>query len=89
MNVFTKRSSPSAFVRDRWAESSDGMTLIPQADGTTILSGRVADQAGVQGVLRRVADLGMTLLSVNALGLDELCQRCDRGDRQDVEAPGQ
>jgi len=52
---------------DRWAEWFDGMTIIPQPDGTTLLSGSVADQAALQGLLRRVADLGMTLLSVNAL----------------------
>jgi hypothetical protein len=43
------------------------MTIIPQPDGTTLLSGPVADQAALQGLLRRIADLGMTLLSVNAL----------------------
>jgi len=43
----------------------DGMTIITQPDGTTILTGPVADQAALQGLLRRIADLGMTLLSVN------------------------
>jgi hypothetical protein len=52
---------------DRWAEWFDGMTIIPQPDGTTLLTGPVADQAGLQGLLRRIADLGMTLLSVNTL----------------------
>jgi hypothetical protein len=52
---------------DRWAGWFDGMTIIPQPDGTTILSGP-ADQAALQGLLRRIADLGMTLLSVNAVG---------------------
>ena len=53
---------------DRWAEWFDGMTIVLQTDGTTVLSGPVADQAALQGLLRRVADLGMTLLSVNAVG---------------------
>ena len=47
---------------DRWAEWFDGMTINPQPDGTTILSGLVADQAALQGLLRRIADLGLTLL---------------------------
>ena len=51
---------------DRWADWFDGLRIIPQPDGTTVLSGPVADQAALQGLLRRVADLGMTLLSVNA-----------------------
>jgi len=50
---------------DQWAEWFDGMTIITQPDGTTILTGPVADQAALQGLLRRIADLGMTLLSVN------------------------
>jgi len=53
---------------DRWAEWFDGMRFILQPDGTTVLSGPVADQAALQGLLRRIADLGMTLLSVNAVG---------------------
>ena len=52
---------------DRWAEWFDGLRIIPQPDGTTVLSGPVADQAALQGLLRRIADLGMTLLSVNTL----------------------
>ena len=52
---------------DRWAEWFDGLRIIPQPDGTTVLSGPVADQAALQGLLRRIADLGMTLLSVNTV----------------------
>ena len=52
---------------DRWAEWFEEMTIVRQPDGTTVLSGPVADQAALQGLLRRVADLGMTLLSVNAI----------------------
>jgi hypothetical protein len=52
----------------RWADWFDGMTLVPHDDGTTTLVGPVADQAALQGLLRRVGDLGMTLISVNAHG---------------------
>lgn len=55
-------------LHEGWAEWFGGMTIIPQLDGTTILSGPVADQAALQGLLRRIADLGMTLLSVNSVG---------------------
>lgn len=47
-----------------WVDWFDGMTVTPQPDGTTILSGAIADQSALQGVLRRVGDLGMTLISV-------------------------
>ena len=51
----------------RWADWFEGMTLEPHGDGTTTLVGCVADQAALHGLIRRVGDLGMTLISVNAL----------------------
>ncbi len=52
---------------DRWAEWLDGMAMSLQADGSTVLYGPVADQAALQGLLRRIGDLGLTLLSVNVV----------------------
>ncbi len=52
----------------RWADWFDGMALVPHDDGTTTLVGSVVDQAALHGLLRRVGDLGMTLISVNAHG---------------------
>ena len=40
------------------------MTLIPDEDGTTVISGMVADQAALHGLLRRLGDLGLPLVSV-------------------------
>ena len=48
----------------RWADQFDGLTFTHESDGTTTLSGPVVDQAALHGVLRRVRDLGMPLLSV-------------------------
>ena len=48
-----------------WAEWFEGLTVAPALDGTTTLSGWVLDQAALHGLLRRVGDLGMTLISVN------------------------
>jgi hypothetical protein len=44
----------------------EGMTLT-RSDGQTVLAGPVRDQAELQGFLRRVSDLGLTLLSVVAI----------------------
>ena len=49
---------------DRWAARFQGLTLRHQADGTTLLSGPVPDQAALHGLLARVRDLGLTLLVV-------------------------
>ena len=51
-------------LADRWATWFDGMTLTRQADGTTVLDGRVADQSTLHGLLRKVSDLGLPLVSV-------------------------
>jgi len=48
----------------RWAALLDGMTLTHEPDGTTVLQGRVADQAALHGVLARLRDIGLPLISV-------------------------
>jgi len=48
----------------RWAARFDGMTLTSLADGTTVISGSVVDQAALHGLLQTVRDLGLPLLSV-------------------------
>lgn len=49
----------------RWSDWFEGFTLTNQSDGTTTLTGPVTDQAALHGLLRRVGDLGVTLISVN------------------------
>ncbi|CAN7264050.1 hypothetical protein LJR153_001211 [Paenibacillus sp. LjRoot153] len=60
----------------RWADQFEGMSLTHESDGTTILFGPVADQAALHGLLRKVRDLVLPLISViqidpkQASGLD-------------------
>ena len=49
----------------RWADRFEGLSFTHESDGTTILSGPVVDQAALHGLLRKVRDLGMPLLSVS------------------------
>jgi hypothetical protein len=55
----------------RWAAWFDGMALTTADDGTTALRGPVTDQAALHGLLQKVRDLGLPLLSVNPLGADQ------------------
>lgn len=48
----------------RWAAWFDGLTVSHEGDGTTLISGPVADQAALHGLLQRVRDLGLPLVSV-------------------------
>jgi len=52
---------------DRWAGWFEGLTITLEEDGDTLLTGPVIDQAALHGLLKRVRDLGMPLLSVNCI----------------------
>ena len=51
----------------RWATRFDGMTLVHASNGTTVLSGAVVDQAALHGLLQRLRDVGLPLISVTQL----------------------
>jgi len=54
----------AAELDDHWSAWFDGLTVCHTGDGTTVLSGRVSDQAVLHGLLQRVRDLGVPLVSV-------------------------
>jgi hypothetical protein len=55
----------------RWAAWFDGFGLTHQSDGTTIISGLVADQAALHGLLQKVRDIGLPLISVTRIEPDQ------------------
>jgi hypothetical protein len=60
-------------LNDKWAGWFEGLTLIREDSGATLLTGPVVDQAALHGLLRKVRDLGMPLISV-------ICVRPGRTD---------
>src|SRR5712692_6467754 len=48
-----------------WADWFEGLTITALDNGETLLTGPVVDQAALHGVLKKVRDLGMPLVSVN------------------------
>jgi hypothetical protein len=54
-----------------WTAWFDGMAVSRQSDGTTVISGPVADQAALHGLLQRVRDLGLPLVSVERVEDDQ------------------
>jgi hypothetical protein len=55
----------------RWAAWFDGLSLTHHSDGTTLIHGLVADQAALHGLLQRLRDTGLPLLSVTRIEPDQ------------------
>lgn len=51
----------------QWRDWFEGLTITLEEDGNTLLTGPVVDQAALHGLLKKVRDLGMPLLSVNSV----------------------
>jgi hypothetical protein len=49
----------------QWTDWFGGLTLTLEEDGDTLLTGPVVDQAALHGVLKKVRDLGLPLISIN------------------------
>jgi len=74
-NIGNKKTEPSqpmvyqirleGRLGDQWTAWFDGLTITWEANGNTLLTGPVVDQAALYGLLRKVRDLGLPLVSVN------------------------
>ena len=51
-------------LAERWSAWFDGMEITAADDGSTLIRGPVADQAALHGLIQKVRDLGLPLLSV-------------------------
>jgi hypothetical protein len=52
---------------NQWAEWFEGLTITLEDNGNTIITGMVVDQAALHGLLKKVRDLGLPLISVSPL----------------------
>ncbi len=48
----------------QWADWFEDLTITLEADGDTLLTGPVIDQAALHGLLKKIRDLGMPLVSI-------------------------
>ena len=72
-----ERSEPGSYeirlqghLGSRWTAWFDGLSLTREADGTTLIAGPVLDQAALHGLLDKVRDLGLPLVSVTQVDAD-------------------
>jgi hypothetical protein len=65
MSQATYRIRVKGHLPSEWTEWFDNMTIALEPNGDTILSGPVVDQPALYGLLAKVRDLGLTLISVD------------------------
>jgi hypothetical protein len=54
-------------LASRWSAWFDGLSVAPETDGTTVLRGPVVDQAALHGVLQKLRDVGIPLVSLRQI----------------------
>jgi len=54
-------------LQDRWKEWFEGLKICRNADGTTTISGVLSDQAALHGVLLKIGNMNLKLISVNPI----------------------
>ena len=57
------------YLDPQWTDWFEGLTITLGEDGDTLLTGPVVDQAALHGLLRKVRDLGIPLVSVNRVSI--------------------
>jgi hypothetical protein len=58
-------------LESQWTDWFEGLAITLEENGDTLLTGPVIDQAALHGLLKKVRDLGLPLLSVNRVELDQ------------------
>jgi hypothetical protein len=66
---------------EKWADWFEGFVMTSRSNGDTLLSGAVADQAALQGVLAKIHGLGLPLLLVARTGCPCSSKNCPRHEK--------
>jgi hypothetical protein len=55
------------YLDEKWSDWFDGFTITHPGESETLLSGSVSDQSALHGILAKIRDLGLTLISVEQI----------------------
>jgi hypothetical protein len=84
-----KSQSPAYEIRikghlgSQWRDWFEGLTITLEDNGNTLLTGSVSDQAALHGLLKKIRDLGMPLVSVSQVQFNETHPyRSKKGDKK-------
>jgi hypothetical protein len=58
-------------LEDQWADTFGGMSISREENGDTLLTGMVVDQSMLHSLLKKVRDLGLSLVSVNRVEINQ------------------
>ena len=61
-------------LAQHWSSWFGGLKITTEANGETVLTGELVDQAALHGLLNKVRDLQLTLLAIYPLETDALCK---------------
>lgn len=59
----------------RWAAWFDGLAITSESDGSTVLRGSIVDQAALHGLLTKLRDVGIPLISLRQVPSDQTPER--------------
>ncbi len=66
----------------QWTDWFDGLSITLEEDGNTLLTGPVIDQAALHGLLKKVRDLGMPLVSIVQVQLEKTYPSCSKKEKE-------
>ena len=71
-------------LSQQWQDWFEGLIITLEEEGNTLLSGSVVDQSALHGILKKIRDLGMPLLSVNSADPNQVTRADANQDKGDL-----
>jgi hypothetical protein len=71
-------------LSQQWQDWFEGLRITLEEDGNTLLSGPVVDQSALHGILKKIRDLGIPLLSINSTDPNQSTNPDASQDKSDI-----